>query len=71
MAIDRIDQAGVAYDLDADAPSPDAEPGAEHVSGGRGLALSSARTALLVVLAVIGILVVLPAAIAAQAAIGI
>ena len=70
MAIDRI-ETGVAYELDADAPTHDVEPRPAQPGARRGLAVASARTVFRVILALIGILVVLPAAIAAQASIGI
>jgi hypothetical protein len=70
MAIDRIDRTVVTHEfrVAADADDQAADRPRSIVLG---LAVASMRTVIMVVLASLAILVVLPAAIAAQAAVGI
>ena len=68
MAIDQIDRAVVTHEfLVGRAPTAADRPRSVVL----GLAVASMRTVVMVVLATLAILVVLPAAIAAQAAVGI
>ena len=70
MAIDQIDQAGVTREfLVGPKPGGPAEDRPRRVV--LGLAVASMRTVAMVVLASLAILVLLPAALAAQAAVGI
>ena len=66
MAIDQIDRAVVTHEFLVAAEAAD-----RPRSVVLGLAVASMRTVVMVVLATLAILVVLPAAIAAQAAVGI
>lgn len=70
MAIDQIDQTGVrgAFLVDPEARDRAVDRPRSIVLG---LAVSSMRTVVMVVLASLAILIVLPAALAAQAAVGI
>ena len=71
MAIDQIDRTVVTHEfLVADCMPRSRRPTALEASS-LGLAVASMRTVVMVVLATLAILVVLPAAIAAQAAVGI
>lgn len=70
MVIDHIDQAVVSRELLVGPQARD--PAVDRPRGVKlGLAVASMRTVVMVVLATLAILVVLPAAIAAQAAVGI
>jgi hypothetical protein len=70
MAIDRIDRTVVAKESLV-GPGGNDEDVERRGSVGLGLAVASMRTVVMVVLASLAILVVLPAALAAQAAVGI
>ena len=70
MAIDQIDRAGGTPEFLVGAEAGDREA-ARPRSVVLGIAVASMRTVVMVVLASLAILVLLPAAIAAQAAVGI